>query len=174
MQPMITLPLRTDEFKIPVMDFIYWEESCTYLKYTCPHSRCLSVHLPACELCGPTFGLALGIAMLCPGDRKIAVEYPCYNSGNRTTALKFLSLPSLKQTPISDPPSAATCYAAYPPISAPPSAATCYAAYPVILHLLFMAGWRLLSSSLLWATSSSSPCPAFLAIAKSEPFIDID
>ncbi|KAL6073456.1 hypothetical protein STEG23_019273 [Scotinomys teguina] len=26
----------------------------------------------------------------------------------------------------------------------------------------------------LWATSSSSPCPAFLAIAKSEPFIDID
>ncbi|KAL6032272.1 hypothetical protein STEG23_034866, partial [Scotinomys teguina] len=26
----------------------------------------------------------------------------------------------------------------------------------------------------LWTTSSSSPCPAFLAIAKSEPFIDID
>ncbi|KAL6064218.1 hypothetical protein STEG23_006324 [Scotinomys teguina] len=26
----------------------------------------------------------------------------------------------------------------------------------------------------LWATSSSSHCPAFLAIAKSEPFIDID
>ncbi|KAL6088865.1 hypothetical protein STEG23_003966 [Scotinomys teguina] len=39
------------------------------------------------------------------------------------------------------------------PISAPPSAATCYAAYPVILHLLFMAGWRLLP--LL-------PCPGLL------------
>ncbi|KAL6083818.1 hypothetical protein STEG23_022202 [Scotinomys teguina] len=39
------------------------------------------------------------------------------------------------------------------PISAPPSAATCYAAYPVILHLVFMAVWRLLF--LL-------PCPGLL------------
>ncbi|KAL6037922.1 hypothetical protein STEG23_003331 [Scotinomys teguina] len=31
-----------------------------------------------------------------------------------------------------------------------------------------------LPASWPWATSSSSPCPAFLAIAKSEPFIDID
>ncbi|KAL6049626.1 hypothetical protein STEG23_012440, partial [Scotinomys teguina] len=37
-----------------------------------------------------------------------------------------------------------------------------------------MAGWRLLPDSSLWATSSSFPCPAFLAITKSEPFIDID
>ncbi|KAL6065033.1 hypothetical protein STEG23_028902 [Scotinomys teguina] len=29
-------------------------------------------------------------------------------------------------------------------------------------------------ASWLWTTSSSFPCPAFLAIAKSEPFIDID
>ncbi|KAL6087834.1 hypothetical protein STEG23_036656 [Scotinomys teguina] len=42
--------------------------------------------------------------------------------------------------------------------------------------LRFMVDWHLLSlsASWLWATSSSSPCPAFLAIAKSEPFIDID
>ncbi|KAL6089636.1 hypothetical protein STEG23_027374 [Scotinomys teguina] len=53
------------------------------------------------------------------------------------------------------------------PISAPPSAATCYAAYPVILHLLFMAGWRLLSCCLALDSSSSFPCPAFRAIAKS-------
>ncbi|KAL6035703.1 hypothetical protein STEG23_008658, partial [Scotinomys teguina] len=37
-----------------------------------------------------------------------------------------------------------------------------------------MAGWRLLPASSLWATSSSFPCPTFLAITKSEPFIDID
>ncbi|KAL6039102.1 hypothetical protein STEG23_032223 [Scotinomys teguina] len=37
-----------------------------------------------------------------------------------------------------------------------------------------MAGWRLLPASSLWATSSSFPCAAFLAITKSEPFIDVD
>ncbi|KAL6062268.1 hypothetical protein STEG23_001990 [Scotinomys teguina] len=54
------------------------------------------------------------------------------------------------------------------PISAPPSAATCYAAYPVILYLVFMAGWRLLPLLPALDSSSSFPCPAFLAIAKSE------
>ncbi|KAL6031734.1 hypothetical protein STEG23_033723, partial [Scotinomys teguina] len=58
------------------------------------------------------------------------------------------------------------CWCPFQPISAPPSAATCYAAYPVILHLLFMAGWRLLCCLAL-DSSSSFPCPAFLAIAKS-------
>ncbi|KAL6093322.1 hypothetical protein STEG23_015726 [Scotinomys teguina] len=41
-------------------------------------------------------------------------------------------------------------------------------------RLLFIPDWRLLFSCLALDSSSSFPCPAFLAIAKSEPFIDID
>ncbi|KAL6092287.1 hypothetical protein STEG23_025965 [Scotinomys teguina] len=45
-------------------------------------------------------------------------------------------------------------------------------ALPYLLHLLFlMVGSRLFSCSLALDSPSSSPCPAFLAIAKSVPFI---